>query len=139
MMKLAFLFFKSPNNLWVQILQNKYFREGVNGWAPKNNSRISPLWRAIKRATPSMEHGLRMGLRDGVSKKIWQDRWTDSGERLIDLALGDHSAIDTDQPVSPFVSSMGEWNWSLFSHLLTPGTRLQVAGMLAPVSGVGED
>ncbi|CAN1774444.1 Putative ribonuclease H protein At1g65750 [Linum perenne] len=55
MMKLAFLFFKSPNDLWVQVLQNKYFREGVNGWVPKNNSRISPLWRAIKRATPSME------------------------------------------------------------------------------------
>ncbi|CAN1315860.1 Putative ribonuclease H protein At1g65750 [Linum perenne] len=86
-----------------------------------------------------MEHGLRMGLRDGVSMNFWQDRWIDSGERLIDLALGDHSAIDTDQPVSAFISCTGEWNWSLFSHLLTPGARLQVAGMSPPVSGAGED
>ncbi|CAN1818738.1 Putative ribonuclease H protein At1g65750 [Linum perenne] len=139
MMKLAFLFFKSPNDLWVQVLQNKYFREGVNGWVPKNNSQISPLWRAIKRATPSMEQGLRMGLRDGVSTNFWQNRWTDFGERLIDSVLGDHSAIDTDQPVSAFVSNTGVWNWSLFSHLLTPGARLQVAGMSPLVSGAGED
>ncbi|CAN1136535.1 hypothetical protein LINPERHAP2_LOCUS9519 [Linum perenne] len=82
---------------------------------------------------------LRMGLRDGVSMNFWQDRWTDSGEWLIDSVLGDHSAIDTDQPVSAFVSNTGEWNWSLFSHLLTLGGRLQVAGMSSPVSDAGED
>ncbi|CAN1818735.1 Putative ribonuclease H protein At1g65750 [Linum perenne] len=85
------------------------------------------------------KEGLRMGLRDGVSTNFWQNRWTDFGERLIDSVLGDHSAIDTDQPVSAFVSNTGVWNWSLFSHLLTPGARLQVAGMSPLVSGAGED
>ncbi|CAN1149113.1 Putative ribonuclease H protein At1g65750 [Linum perenne] len=71
MMKLAFLFFKSPNDLWVQVLQQKYFRDGANGLVPKNSSRVSPLRRAIKRATHVMEHGLRMGLCDGNSKNFW--------------------------------------------------------------------
>ncbi|CAN1154347.1 hypothetical protein LINPERHAP2_LOCUS19962 [Linum perenne] len=59
MMKLAFLFFKSPNDLWVQVLQHKYFRDGANGLVPKNSSRVSPLWRAIERATLVMNMGFR--------------------------------------------------------------------------------
>ncbi|CAN1185726.1 Putative ribonuclease H protein At1g65750 [Linum perenne] len=72
-----------------------------------------------------MELGLRMGLRDGDSTNFWQDRWIDSGESLIDSVVEDQSTIDIDQPVSAFVSASGEWNWPLFSHLLTPGARLQ--------------
>ncbi|CAN1845613.1 Putative ribonuclease H protein At1g65750 [Linum perenne] len=137
MMKLAYLFFKSPNDIWVQVLQHKYFRDDTNGLVSKNSSRVSPLWKAIKRATPIMELELWMGLRDGDSTNFWQDRWTDSGERLIDLVVEDQSAIDIDQPVSAFVSASGEWNWPLFSHLLTLGARLQVAWMspLTPTSG----
>ncbi|CAN1799117.1 Putative ribonuclease H protein At1g65750 [Linum perenne] len=139
MMKLAYLFFKSPNDLWVQVLQHKYFRDGTNGLVSKNSSRVSPLWKAIKRATPIMELGLRMGLRDGDSTNLWQDRWIDSGESLIDSVVEDQSTIDIDQPVSAFVSASSEWNWPLFSHLLTPDARLQVAGMSPPTPTSGAD
>ncbi|CAN1788283.1 Putative ribonuclease H protein At1g65750 [Linum perenne] len=54
MVKLSFQFFKCPNELWVQVLQHKYFRDGPNGLLAKNVSRVSPLWRAIKKVTPVM-------------------------------------------------------------------------------------
>ncbi|CAN1123467.1 Putative ribonuclease H protein At1g65750 [Linum perenne] len=139
MMKLAFLFFKSPNELWVQVLQHKYFREGPNGLQVKNNSRLSPLWRAVKKVTPVMRLGMRMGLRDGTETNFWLDRWVDGGERLIDLTSGSSSGIDVDQPVNAFVSSLGEWNWSLFENFLSRDGCLQVAGMSPPIAGAGED
>ncbi|CAN1796887.1 Putative ribonuclease H protein At1g65750 [Linum perenne] len=139
MMKLAFQFFKSPNDLWVQVLQHKYFKEGPNGLQVKNATRISPMWRAIKKVTPLMRPGMKMGLRNGVETNFWLDRWVDSGDRLIDITFGNTSAIDVDQPVVAFVTANGEWNWSLFNQFLSRDGCLQVAGMSPPSAGAGED
>ncbi|CAN1823064.1 Putative ribonuclease H protein At1g65750 [Linum perenne] len=139
MMKLAFQFFKNPNDLWVQVLQHKYFREGPNGLQVKNATRISPMWRAIKKVTPLMRLGMKMGLRDGVETNFWLDRWVDSGDRLIDITSGNTSAIDVDQPVAAFVTANGEWKWSLFNQFLSRDGCLQVAGMSPPSAGAGED
>ncbi|CAN1124680.1 Putative ribonuclease H protein At1g65750 [Linum perenne] len=139
MMKLAFQFFKSPNELWVQVLQHKYFREGPNGLQIKNDSRLSPLWRAIKKVTQVMRLGMKMGLRDGAETSFWLDRWIDGGDRLIDLVSGSTADIDVHQPVNAFVSATGEWNWPLFDHFLSRDGCLQVAGMSPPMAGSGED
>ncbi|CAN1848015.1 Putative ribonuclease H protein At1g65750 [Linum perenne] len=139
MMKLAFYFFKSPNELWVQVLQHKYFREGPNGLQIKNNSRLSPLWRAIKKVTHVMRLGMRMGIRDGAETNFWLDRWVDGGHRVIDLATGNTNDIDIDQPVCAFVSPQGEWNWPLFDHLLSRDGCFQVAGMSPPIAGSSDD
>ncbi|CAN1167457.1 Putative ribonuclease H protein At1g65750 [Linum perenne] len=139
MMKLAFNFFKSPNELWVQVLQHKCFCEGPNGLQVKNDSRLSPMWRAIKRVTPIMRLGMKMGLRDGAETNFWLDRWTDGGDRLIDLAFGNTDDIDVYQPINAFVFSHGEWNWPLFDHFLSRDGCLWVAGMSPPSAGAGED
>ncbi|CAN1138974.1 Putative ribonuclease H protein At1g65750 [Linum perenne] len=139
MMKLVFQFFKSPNDLWVQVLQHKYFREGPNGLHVKNATRISPMWHTVKKVTPLMRLGMKMGIRDGAETNFWLDRWVDSGDRLIDITSGNTSAIDVDQPVAAFVTANGEWNWSLFNQFLSRDGCLQVAGMSPPSAGARED
>ncbi|CAN1177321.1 Putative ribonuclease H protein At1g65750, partial [Linum perenne] len=97
----------------------EYFRELFSSSLPKpgslpaafqvkNNSSLSPLWRAVKKVTPVMRLGMRMGLRDGAETNFWLDRWVDGGERLIDFTSGHSSGIYVDQPVNAFVSSHEE-------------------------------
>ncbi|CAN1827139.1 hypothetical protein LINPERHAP1_LOCUS31841 [Linum perenne] len=122
-----------------KVLQHKYFCEGPNRLQVKNDSRLSPLWLAVKKVTPVMRLGMKMGLRDEAETNFWLDRWVDGGERLIDLTSGSSHAIDVDQPVNAFVTLHGEWNWPLFDHFLSRDGCLEVAGMSPPIAGAGED
>ncbi|CAN1149454.1 Putative ribonuclease H protein At1g65750 [Linum perenne] len=50
MMKLAFNFFHCPDQLWVKVLQGKYFRDSTEGLKLRNCASQSALWRGICRA-----------------------------------------------------------------------------------------
>ncbi|CAN1788737.1 Putative ribonuclease H protein At1g65750, partial [Linum perenne] len=57
MMKLAFIFFKDSERLWVRVLQSKYFKEGDRGLTARNLKSQSALRKGLSREWSCMLHG----------------------------------------------------------------------------------
>ncbi|CAN1177289.1 Putative ribonuclease H protein At1g65750 [Linum perenne] len=85
--KLAFLFFRNPDLLWVKVLQGKYFKELADGLVPSHRACQSALWRGICKAWPLMMMGARSGIRSGKETSFWTAMWLDSGLILADIGV----------------------------------------------------
>ncbi|CAN1172833.1 Putative ribonuclease H protein At1g65750 [Linum perenne] len=58
--KLAFIFFKEKDRLWVCVLQHKYFKSSISaGLEPRKLLSCSPLWKGITREWNTMLEGGR--------------------------------------------------------------------------------
>ncbi|CAN1811456.1 Putative ribonuclease H protein At1g65750 [Linum perenne] len=139
MVKLAFKFIQSPDTLWVQVLQAKYFKESTSGLQTRKLASKLALWRGITKAWPAMLRDSRSGLRDGQNTSFWLGKWLDSGDKLIDLVTSPTDQLDLDAPVSRFVKESGEWDADKFRFSLPSETVLQILSLLPPIRGRGED
>ncbi|CAN1121487.1 Putative ribonuclease H protein At1g65750 [Linum perenne] len=137
--KLAFLFFKEKDKLWVRILQDKYFSDSNGGLIARNLKSSSPLWKGILREKDTMLEGAKSAIRNGRDTLFWTDCWVDAGMRLIDGADASNPAFDLNQTVADMTTEDGEWDFNLLGELLQPEFVDIVAGMHPPNHSSGED
>ncbi|CAN1748538.1 Putative ribonuclease H protein At1g65750 [Linum perenne] len=137
--KLAFLFFKEKDKLWVRILQDKYFSDSNGGLIARKLKSSSPLWKGILREKDTMLEGAKSAIRNGRDTLFWTDCWVDAGMRLIDGADASNPAFDLNQTVADMTTEDGEWDFNLLGELLQPEFVDIVAGMHPPNHSSGED
>ncbi|CAI0541465.1 unnamed protein product [Linum tenue] len=136
--KLVWLFTKKPDELWVQVLQSKYFKT-VNGvLVAKSSARSSNLCRGMRRAWPVTKLGTLMRPKDGMSTSMWTDQWVETGVVLMDYLKEDSPPIDPCTPVTAFEDN-GKWDLNNLSQFLPDELLLKIAGVQPPVEGAGED
>ncbi|CAI0548092.1 unnamed protein product, partial [Linum tenue] len=102
--KLAWGFIKNPDELWVQVLQAKYFRNARGTMVAKSMARASSLWRGMRKAWPIMTSRMGMTVKDGRSTSFWTDRWVGGDMTLLDHSLLDGPLPDLTTPVANFVN-----------------------------------
>ncbi|CAI0546181.1 unnamed protein product [Linum tenue] len=136
--KLVWLFTKKPDELWVYVLQSKYFKT-VNGvLVAKSSARSSNLWRGMRKAWPVTNLVTLMHLKDGMSTSLWTDQWVEMGVVLMDYLKEDSPPIDPCTHVAAFVDN-GKWDLNTLSQFLLDELLLKIAGVQPPVEGAGED
>ncbi|CAN1173372.1 Putative ribonuclease H protein At1g65750 [Linum perenne] len=137
--KLAFLFFKEKDKLWVRILQDKYFSDSNGGLVARNLKSSSPLWKGILREKDTMLEGAKSAVRNGRDTLFWTDCWVDAGMRLIDCADSSNPAFEISKTVFDMTTEDGEWDFNLLEELLQPEFVDIVTGMPPPNHSSGED
>ncbi|CAN1178992.1 Putative ribonuclease H protein At1g65750 [Linum perenne] len=138
MIKLAFIFLKNPDALWVRVLQAKYFKEIGETLIPTHKASQSPIWRAISREWPFMLQGSRAAVRNGRDTLFWTTRLVDSGIKLLDAAF-DQEGVDLGDSVAGFVNNEGGWDFERLQTLLPAEAIDLITGMTPPTSDRGED
>ncbi|CAN1800305.1 Putative ribonuclease H protein At1g65750 [Linum perenne] len=137
--KLAFIFFKEKNKLWVRILQNKYLSPDNGGLAARKLKSSSPLWKGILREKDTMLEGSKSAIRNGHDTLFWTNCWVDAGLRLIDVADTSKPEFDINCTVADLTTVDGEWKFNLIEKVLQPEFVDLVAGMTPPNQNSGED
>ncbi|CAN1155661.1 Putative ribonuclease H protein At1g65750 [Linum perenne] len=137
--KLAFIFFKEKDKLWVRVLQHKYFRQSEEGLQVRNLKSSSPLWKGISREWATMLTGAKSAIRDGTETLFWTNNWADSDLRLLDFANTVDPDFDIDCTVASMTNSDGQWDFERLERLLEPGAVDVIAGMSPPQANRGAD
>ncbi|CAN1767631.1 Putative ribonuclease H protein At1g65750 [Linum perenne] len=110
MAKLAFAFLQKPNELWVRVLQAKYFREIGGEFRLRNLASQSGVWKGISKAWGVMLEGARSGIGNGRETPFWTGKWIDSGKKLIDQVVFNPDQLDISARVRDLVAADGEWD-----------------------------
>ncbi|CAN1129315.1 Putative ribonuclease H protein At1g65750 [Linum perenne] len=139
MTKIAFLFLQKSDDLWVRVLQSKYFREVDGNLRPRQSKSQSALWRGVLRAWGFMLDGARAGIGNGEETLFWTGKWLDSGNKLIDLVSNVNEPIDLEAPVINFIDADGEWDILRRRHHLDEDAIQEIVGMLPPSAERGAD
>ncbi|CAN1822383.1 Putative ribonuclease H protein At1g65750 [Linum perenne] len=138
--KLAFVFFKDKDRLWVRLLQHKYFTDsGTEGLRPRKLLSQSPLWKGLSREWGTMLDGARSSVRNGVDTLFWTNIWVDSGQRLLDAADTSAQGFNIDSSVADFTTADGQWDFVSISKFLPPDVVDVIAGMTPPQQNRGDD
>ncbi|CAN1181294.1 Putative ribonuclease H protein At1g65750 [Linum perenne] len=137
--KLAFIFFKEKEKLWVRTIQHKYFSESSTGLAVRNLKSTSPLWKGILREWGTMLEGAKSAIRNGSETLFWTNCWVDAGLRLIDFADTSRPEFDAYCTVAEMTLEDGSWNFDALDSLLQPEMVDVIAGMHPPRRDSGED
>ncbi|CAN1139380.1 Putative ribonuclease H protein At1g65750, partial [Linum perenne] len=137
--KLAFIFFKEKDRLWVRLIQGKYFSDSNDGLTRRNLRSTSPPWKGIIKERDTMLEGAKSVIRDGRETSFWTDCWIDAGLRLIDFADTTDPEFEINSTVADMVTEEGEWNFSLIEMFLQPEYTDLVAGMPPPRRNSGDD
>ncbi|CAN1144861.1 Putative ribonuclease H protein At1g65750 [Linum perenne] len=137
--KLAFVFFKETNKLWVRALQHKYFRMTENGLTSRNLKSASLLWKGMLREWDTMLDGAQSAIRDGFETLFWRNKWVDSGVRLLDFAITSAPGFDLECTVALMTDNEGQWDYQKLERQLVPEAIDIVTGMSPPQADKGED
>ncbi|CAN1127251.1 Putative ribonuclease H protein At1g65750 [Linum perenne] len=137
--KLAFIFFKEKDKLWVKVLQHKYFSENEEGLVKRNLKSFSPLWKGMSNEWETMMAEAKSAIRDGTETLFWPNNWVDSNLYLIDYANTDELDFDPNCTVASLVDAAGNWDFQKLERLLAPEAVDVVAGMSPPRADRGAD
>ncbi|CAN1836497.1 Putative ribonuclease H protein At1g65750 [Linum perenne] len=116
--KLAFIFFKDKEKLWVRVLQHKYFSKNDEGLTARNLKSTSPLWKGMLKEWGTMLEGAKSAVRNGRETLFWTNCWVDVGLRLIDFADTSRPEFDINCTVADMTTDDGGWNFKIIEGLL---------------------
>ncbi|CAL1367787.1 unnamed protein product [Linum trigynum] len=139
MVKLAWHVLNNEKDLWVRVLQGKYFHHKDGKIMAMKTSNHSNLWRAILKAMPTMRRGMAWSIRDGMSNGFWTHPWLDQDTVLEDYALVPLSEEDKLSCVADWTNTNGEWNWDRLKNFLPNEVLIRIAGLETPDPELGED
>ncbi|CAL1384527.1 unnamed protein product [Linum trigynum] len=139
MIKLAWQMLNNDSELWVQVLQGKYFKHKDGVITSMKKSNHSNLWKAIVKAMPLMKSGCCWSIRNGESTSFWSHPWIDCDLKLEDFLLDDLTPTERNSPVAAWATEEGEWDWNRLKPLLPDDILNLIAGMEVPNAQLGED
>ncbi|CAL1411019.1 unnamed protein product [Linum trigynum] len=137
--KLAWCFLKNIDDLWVKVIEAKYFKLAGGVLTPKSVARCLTLWWGMRRSWPLMQEGMAMCVKDDRSTAFWTDRWLDPALTLIDHIRGDSQLVDPTIPITAAFEESGKWNENFLLSCLPREIALQVLASPAPREEAGED
>ncbi|CAN1162915.1 Putative ribonuclease H protein At1g65750 [Linum perenne] len=137
--KLAFIFLKDKERLWVRLLQHKYFSDSHLGLTARNLKSKSPLWRGILKEWGTMIEGAKSAIRNGHDTLFWTNCWVEAGLRLADFVDTSKPEFDVSATVADMTMEDGGWNFELLENLLQPEMVDLVAGLTPPRPNRGDD
>ncbi|KAL9451429.1 hypothetical protein AB3S75_013068 [Citrus x aurantiifolia] len=76
--------------------------------------------------------GMRRNIGDGEKVRFWWDCWVTTSNPLADFVTQPIPNTLLSKRVADFVDETGNWNWSLFSHLLPNNILLKIASVHPP-------
>ncbi|CAN1156102.1 Putative ribonuclease H protein At1g65750, partial [Linum perenne] len=120
MTKLAFLFLKDEEPLWIRVPHIKYFKKTSDGLRPRHTSSRSAVWKGISAEWNTMLRG-------------------SSGSSLLEFSSLDRDDINLEEIVADFVDATGNWNISKLEACLNQEGINVVMGMSPPNKDRGED
>jgi hypothetical protein len=85
LMKIGWSLMTGEHSLWGEVLLGKY---GRGGWSQRKiivNSNDSPLWKALAKSWPKLEHHRCWSIGDGSTADLWSDKWLDENIRISDV------------------------------------------------------
>lgn len=86
----------------------------------------SPFWKNLHRVWQDSSFHIKWNPGDGSSKKFWSDYWVGDQGPLCHLSFAPLSEQDLQKPISHFLTASGQWNLSLFQHLIPPDQVRQI-------------
>ncbi|CAN1149058.1 Putative ribonuclease H protein At1g65750 [Linum perenne] len=138
-MKLAFLFMKDPERLWVKVLHTKYFREIDAGLELRKLGSQSALWRGFYKEWDSMLLGAPSAIRNDRDTLFWTARWVDSGSRLLVSVEDTDAARNLSESVADYTNSDEQWDVEKLTSVLSLDQVSLVVGKTPPRAESGED
>ncbi|CAL1398235.1 unnamed protein product [Linum trigynum] len=139
MIKLGWHMLNNASDLWVQVLQGKYFKHQGGDITTMKKSNHSNLWKAIVRGMRLMREATCWSIRDGRNTLFWKQPWIDHSTILADFATTDINEEDLDSTVADWVTEEGKWDWNKLGQYLPNEVILTIAGVDAPDPELGED
>lgn len=136
--KLAYQLVARDDYLWVQVLRGKY------GWSRDNMGafktiKASHTWRSIASIWEDTSMHISWHPGSGKDTKFWSDSWVDDTGPLKHLAFADISDSQLQATISEFLTADGQWNLSLFEHLLPAHILLKILAITAPTENGGPE
>ncbi|KAH9724217.1 putative ribonuclease H protein [Citrus sinensis] len=83
--------------------------------------------------------GMRWNIGDGERVRFWWDCWVTTSSPLAEFVTQPIPNTLLSKRVADFVDETGNWNWSLFSHLLPNNILLKIASVHPPTASHGAD
>jgi hypothetical protein len=128
---------KSDNNeLWCNVLRNKYNRGNVQlGFDIKASD--SSLWKALINSMPALEKASIWCIGNGRTIDAWSDTWMAEGivlEQLINIPQQLQR-----KKLHELVDAGGRWNWSLLQDWLPEEFLKRIAAVIPPSAAEQED
>ncbi|CAL1366122.1 unnamed protein product [Linum trigynum] len=139
MIKLAWSILNNKDDLWVKVMQGKYFHQREGRIIGMKRSNHSSLWKGILKSYPLMQRATVWSIRDGRTTDFWNHPWIDQDTLLKDFSLRSLTDDERCCSVAEMANDQGEWEWSKLNSLLPNDCLMRIAGMEAPVQGMGED
>lgn len=124
--KLAYQLISNQNILWVAVLRAKYNWSPASCYAFRTKT-ASHTWRSIAKVWADSELNFLWRIGDGATIRFWSDPWLRDTGPLKLLSFADIPADELNRPLKDFMDNNGDWNWSLFRHLLPTNLLSQIA------------
>ncbi|CAI0626807.1 unnamed protein product [Linum tenue] len=139
MIKLAWKILNNKDELWVKVLQGKYFHQREGRILGMKSSNHSSLWRGICKGFPMMQQATVWSIRDGRTTEFWNHPWIDHETILGEHCLRELTEEERYMTVSEMANDRGEWDWSRLHDVLPNEFICCIAGMETPAQDLGED
>ncbi|CAL1375573.1 unnamed protein product [Linum trigynum] len=138
-MKLGWAFLNKSEELWIRVLQGKYFKVNDAGALVMKKSNHSRLWKGIVDTWPILKQQVVWDIREGHNVQFWMDPWLAEGTILSEHIIGNGEGINWHATVAEMVTIEGEWKWEDLAPHLTQNLLALIAGTDPPRPGLGED
>lgn len=130
--KIAWGLINRPNDLWAQVLINKYKGRWKEDWKLSVKQGDPWLWNAITGAWNEISQWMGWGIGNGCHIKFWQDRWIFGKSLCKDLGVGSIPEVELNRPLRDFILESGNWNWSAFEGKINLSVLLSIASIKPP-------
>jgi len=122
-----------PHNLRTKVLKGRYFHDG-DFPSCSRRKHASYTWRAILAGREVLRKGLVKRVGDGLTTRIWHDRWLPGHFAGQPLMPAEGQAVET---VSDLITDSGAWNEGLIRDIFFPVDANAILKL--PVMARGED
>ncbi|XP_026451593.1 uncharacterized protein LOC113351901 [Papaver somniferum] len=108
--------------LWVKLLEAKYFDKG-NPMEPTRNYELSWIWKSIQKGLNIIKGNYTWQVKNGNQVKIWEDHWIPN-EDIVKQPTDIEEPLP--QKVNELLNTNGEWNYDLVTSLFTPEIKEKI-------------
>ncbi|KAF7824230.1 ribonuclease H [Senna tora] len=107
--KLAWNLLSNQNQLWVEMVANKYrfntYLRHEIGWKASN----SRLWKDIMKIWLEFLQHVKWTIGDGRTSMFWKDKWLDGMQNLISLCRIEQDQMPQRNHLCEFIDEAGMW------------------------------
>lgn len=120
--KLASRVMTENDQLWVKLLEAKYFH-GSNPFQPTRNYELSWIWISIQKGLNIIKGNYIWKVKDGTNTKIWEDNWIPNADIVTQPS---DMADPLPQKVHELLNTDGSWDIGKIDEYFTPEIKNKI-------------